>query len=176
MRARIFRRWNVKEQDRSPWVEECRYRRDRFAEGIERLKKALSYRHQAREKVLPGSRDELEYLIFKTDTYIPHLETVRVLLGGYMAYDAAFRARKKGDEKEMLLELDRCESLFVRARALARETAGQVAGKADDPTEKYILFRYNVRFVIPIAEFCKFIKNVVAFHHGEPTGPRWTGR
>jgi len=25
-----------------------------------------------------------------------------------------------------------------------------------------------VRFVIPIAEFCKFIKNVVAFHHGEP--------
>ena len=53
-------------------------------------------------------------------------------------------------------------------RALARETAGQVAGKADDPTEKYILFRYNVRFVIPIAEFCKFIKNVVAFHHGEP--------
>lgn len=171
-----FPRWNVKEQDRSPWVEECRYRRDRFAEGIERLKKALSYRHQAREKVLPGSRDELEYLIFKTDTYIPHLETVRVLLGGYMAYDAAFRARKKGDEKEMLLELDRCESLFVRARALARETAGQVAGKADDPTEKYILFRYNVRFVIPIAEFCKFIKNVVAFHHGEPTGPRWTGR
>jgi len=85
-----------------------------------------------------------------------------------MANDAAFRARKKGDEKEMLLELDRCESLFVRARALARETAGQVAGKADDPTEKYILFRYNVRFVIPIAEFCKFIKNVVAFHHGEP--------
>src|SRR5438034_5467003 len=140
--------------------------------GVSLPPRPVCRRHRAVEKSpelsASGSREgatRLERRAGVSDLQNRYLHSASGNRPGYMAYDAAFRARKKGDEKEMLLELDRCESLFVRARALARET---VAGKADDPTEKYILFRYNVRFVVPIAEFCKFIKNVVAFHHGEP--------
>ena len=43
-----------------------------------------------------------------------------------------------------------------------------VRREADDPTEEYILFRYNVRYLNPIEEFQKFVKNVVNYHHGQP--------
>jgi len=36
------------------------------------------------------------------------------------------------------------------------------------PNEAYPLFRYNVRFLLPLEELTKFITNVVNFHHGQP--------
>jgi len=125
-------------------------------------------------QVSPGAQHELEYLIFKTETYISHLQTIRAFLGGFIAYDAAFRAKQKKDEKQMLDQFDMCEFLFSETRDQVLKTVKQLAASAfvEDPTEKYLLFRYNVRFVLPIEQFGKFIKNVVNFHHGQP----WPGQ
>ena len=107
-------------------------------------------------------------------TYISHLQTIRAFLGGFIAYDAAFRAKQKKDEKQMLDQFDMCEFLFSETRDQVLKTVKQLAASAfvEDPTEKYLLFRYNVRFVLPIEQFGKFIKNVVNFHHGQP----WPGQ
>ena len=91
-------------------------RRDRFAGGIDYLKRGLTYLRQARGQVSPGAQHELEYLIFKTETYISHLQTIRAFLGGFIAYDAAFRAKQKKDEKQMLDQFDMCEFLFSETR------------------------------------------------------------
>lgn len=163
-----FEKWNIFRKEASPWVEECRYRYDRFGEGLKNLEKALIYLKGARGMVLPGALEELEYLIFKTENYISHLETVRALLSGYIAYDAAFRAKRSGSSLEMLEQMDECEFLFNRARDLAHKTAEQMKANGDDLTEKFILFHHNVRFVIVLEEFCKFIRNVANFHHGQP--------
>jgi len=167
-----FDLWDVRknEQSASLWIEKCKARRDRYAGGIELLNKGRDQLKLAQGKVALGSTEELEYMLFKTNSYISHLEAVRSLLGGYIAYDRAFRSKLNGHEKEMLEEFGRGQVYFLQARDQARETAQQLTRCkfAMEPTEKYILFCYNVRFLVPIAEFCKFIKNVVNFHHGQP--------
>ena len=162
-------RWGLKKED-SPWIEECRYRRQRFARGVQNLERALVHLRQARESVSAGAQSELEYVMFKTANYTSHLQTIHALLGGFIAYDGAFRAQKRGDEKTMQNQFSECEFLFSQARYLARKTARQLANSkfVEDPTEEYILFRYNVRFVRPLEEFSKFIRNMANFHHGQP--------
>ncbi len=164
--------WSVRKNDQrsSLWIEKCMATRDRYAGGIELLKRGRDQLKLAKGTVALGSTEELEYMLFKTDSYISHLEAVRSLLGGYIYYDRAFRSKLNGREKEMLEEFDRCQSFFLEARDQAQETAQQVARSnfGAEPTEKYILFCYNVRFLLPIAEFCRFIKNIVSFHHGQP--------
>ena len=137
-------------------------------QGIQNLERVLALLEQARSTVPSGAKEELEYLVFKTETYILHLQMTRSLLESFVAYDKAFRAKKQGNEQQMQDYLESSESLFTEARRLARETAEQIAKRTTDPTELYILFRYNVRFILPLEEFSKFLKNVVNFHHGQP--------
>ena len=164
--APILNIWDVRKNDQSSslWVEKCIARRERYTGRIELLNKGRDQLKLAQGKVALGSTEELEYMLFKTNSYISHLEAVRSLLEGYIAYDCAFRSKLK------LEEFDRCQVYFLQARDQARETAQQFTRSkfAMEPTERYILFCYNVRFLIPIAEFCKFIKNIVNFHHGQP--------
>ncbi|MCI0621816.1 MAG: hypothetical protein L0387_09120, partial [Acidobacteria bacterium] len=161
-------RWNVKQKIPSPYIEECAYRSDRMRQAIGNLGRALALLEQSRAQVLPGAREELEYLVFKTETYILHLRMTAAMLDSFISYDEAFRAKGRGDEQGMLGGLERSEFLFTQARRLAQETAGQIAKRTTDPTELYILFRYNVRFILPLEEFSKFLRNVVNFHHGQP--------
>jgi hypothetical protein len=163
-----FGDWDVRKEGASPWIESCSYRRDRFAEGIVQLKQGLGYLEQARGEVSAGARGELAYVVYKTRSYASHLETIRSLLGFYLAYDQAFRAKLRGDTKRLMQELDASEFHYAQARDLARETTRMVAENSADPTEDYILFRYNVRFLNPIDEFGKFVRNLVNYHHGLP--------
>ncbi len=148
-----------------PWAHRSMQPGKSLSPSEESLRRRLSS-----GQVSPGAQHELEYLIFKTETYISHLQTIRAFLGGFIAYDAAFRAKQKKDEKQMLDQFDMCEFLFSETRDQVLKTVKQLAASAfvEDPTEKYLLFRYNVRFVLPIEQFGKFIKNVVNFHHGQP--------
>ena len=163
-----FSNWNVRTGEKSQWMSDCTYRRNRFAEGIVMLRQSLAYLRDSSSKVLPGARHELEYLIYKIDSYIGHLEAIRSILAGYIAYDQAFAASRSGDTKTMLEKFDACEFHFAQATHQVRTTAQQVADNIDHPNEAFVLFHYNVRFLLPLQEFNKFIKNVVNFHHGQP--------
>jgi hypothetical protein len=163
-----FSNWDVRKNEDAPWIQDCIYRRERFGQGLELLRQGLAYLEQGRANVLPGARRELEYVIFKTRSYISHLETVRALLAFHIAFDQAFRAKLGFDDKRMLDRFEAAEFDYAQAVDLARATARMVADNADDPTEEYILFRYNVRYLNPIQEFQKFVKNVVNYHHGQP--------
>jgi len=147
-------------------VQASSYKHNLFGETIHLLSKSIDHLLEGESKIASGSRNEWEYLVGKTEQFILHLESVRTLLAGYFEYDKAFQARSK-DEKDFLNQLEASESLFYQARNRSRAAATKIAAKIDDPTEKYILFRYNVRFVRPLEEFCIFIKNVVNFHHGQ---------
>ena len=138
-----------------------------FVKADKPLQQSLDMLYEARKKIPTGSRGELEYLIFKTESYRRHLEVVRALLEGFRDYGAAF-VQQRHDKKEFLALLYASAAGFARAAREARGVARQMAEKLDHPTEQYILFRYNVRFLNPIREFCKFISNVVDFHHGRP--------
>ena len=163
-----FETWNVRTGEASQWMSDCEYRRNRYAEGIVMLRQALDYLRDSTNKVLPGARHELAYLIYKIDNYISHLESIRSLLAGYTAFDHAFGARRRGDRKAMLEEFESSEVHFGRAISQVRATAQQVAANIDHANDAFVLFHYNVRFLLPVQEFNKFIRNVVNFHHGQP--------
>ena len=131
--------------------------REGLTESIRRLEQALAHLRQAHSNVLPGAQHELEYVIFKTESYISHLQSICAMLDGYVAYDAVVRSKLKGDRAEMVKRFDEFRRAFGEALELARKTARQQAANAQEPTETYILFRYNVRFVLPIEQLCELI-------------------
>ncbi len=160
--------WDVRDEAPARLMLVMRYREGRFAESVSRLQAALDLLLSARQLVPAGARHELDYLINKTECFILHLDTLRALMQGLMAFDAAFRAKLGGRPDEMMARLNECEYHFDQCCALAAQTAERVATFIDDPTERHILFRYNVRIVLPFREFRKFIANVVNFHRGQP--------
>ncbi len=167
--------WDVREEAPARLMQVMRYREGRFAASVFKLQAALDLLLSARPLVLPGARGEFEYIINKTRSFISHLNALRALMAGFLAYDAAFRAKHGGRQEEMLARLDDCEYYFEQCCALAAQTAEQVASLIDDPTERHILFRYNVRIVLPFREFRKFIANVVNYHRGHLLAKRTLG-
>jgi hypothetical protein len=160
---------NAKSGD-SLWVQAHRYKLDLFAGALTLLRRAEAEMDSERNTILPGALDEFDYLIRKTRNFAKHLEAVRYLLAGYLAYDEAFRLKQAGNSVDFRNALVEAEVQFQQARRRAEEAAAELVRLANDPSEKYILFRYNVRFLRPIEEFCRFVRNIVTFHHG---GPYW---
>jgi hypothetical protein len=144
-----------------------RYRLQRFGESIAKLEAALVDLRQAWPLVAPGAREELAYVTWKTEAFILHLRSCCAIMEGLLAYDVAFRAKMAGEEG-MGERFQACAAWFQRALRLAEETARHVARHCADPTERHILFRYNVRQVLPLRAFQAFVRNVVHFHQGLP--------
>lgn len=145
-----------------------RYRLQRFQESIPKWQVARELLQNARFLVQPGSRGELEYVIVKTEAFILHLRACCALMQGLLAYEAAYTAKRAGQPGETERQFDACEAFFAEAHVLTVATACKSASLIDHPSERFILFRYNVRQLLPIREFQKFIKNVVNYHHGKP--------
>ena len=124
--------------------------REFFAAAMPSLRDALDHFQRAKPKVLPGAQHEMDYVIFKTRSYILHLETFCAWLDAIMAYDGIVQAKLKGDRAEMQKRLDQCRAAYLAARDLTRKSAELIAAKAEDGDEKYLLFRYNFGFVTPI--------------------------
>jgi hypothetical protein len=94
-------------------------------------------------------------VIFKTENYILHLETLCAMVEGNNAYDRVVASKLKEDRDQMQKSLEECRASYLKARELTRKTAELMAAKAEDPGEKYILFRYNFGFVTPIETTCR---------------------
>lgn len=130
-------------------------KRDGFVTAIVRLQDALGHLKQAEGKVLPGAKHELEYVIFKTESYILHLQTIMAIQEGGVAYNRVVKEKTEGNTEEALKWCDPCQASFLKARGLARKTAELLAANVEDPDEKYILFRYNVYVLAPIEALCE---------------------
>ncbi len=144
-----------------------RYRRLRFEDSIVQLNRILDLLENARPSVSVGSQAELAYMIVKTKAFMLHLQTCCAMVQGMIDYEAAHEAKRQGHINTMQQHFSACESAFAQAYALAVETARVSASLIDHPSERHILFRYNVRHVLPLREFQKFISNSVNYHNGQ---------
>ena len=161
-----FPGWNISQEAESPRMKQYGFRTARFREAIRRYEGCLELLRSSRPGVPAGAGAELEYLLWKTESFVLHLRTLCSLMLGHTAYDAAFRARRHGRWDEAADRFGECGVLFGDAVALAEATAQHMSTGIDDPTERHILFRYNVRIVLPIREFAKYIRNIVNYHRG----------
>jgi len=140
------------------WV----YRLEAFTETVGKLGAVLDYLRLAAHRTPAGSQDELQYVTQKTEAYRLFLRGLSAFMECLLAYDTAFRAKAAGEAVLMQEEFARSENHMAQAVGLLEQTADAAARCADHPTDRHILFRFNVRVLLPFRAFGAFIRNVVA--------------
>ena len=106
----------------------------------------------------PGSRAELDYVIFKTASFAGYFdlqacEEARI--------EPTWLARLDGDEAAAGDRLDRCRAALERADRGARGVAGQMIAYGDDKTERHLLFRFNQNVIASIEAGREFVEGIV---------------
>jgi hypothetical protein len=140
--------------------------RDKFRVDLSvPYREALDLLQQARPQVLPGSRDELDYVIFKTKNFITVLEGVCAVERTKAAFGRALLAMNAGDRNEERKQLQQARTELDRASQLAREAIVQMVPYAVDPSEKHNLYLLND--AIPLQEAArKYLTEIIAARKG----------
>lgn len=126
-------------------------------------RQALELMQQARPQVWPGSRPELDYVIFKTENFITAFELLAAVQETRAAFDRALLARTAGQREEAGELLERSRTALERASRLARTAAEQMIPYAHIPTERHILWIFNK--ALPSYEATlRYLDEVIAIH------------
>lgn len=105
--------------------------------------RALALLQTASPDILPGSREELQYVTFKTENLASYFDVLDAIQATRGTLDLAWLARCDGrteSSQKLLLE---ASAQLDHAFQLAQETARQMIPFSNIPTERYLLFRYN---------------------------------
>lgn len=133
---------------------------------------ALELLRQARPKVPPGSRDELDYVIYKTENFITVFQELAAVSQAKAAFDRAVIAKIDGKPGEAGRQLELCRTAVERARRLVRQAAEQMIPYARiDPTERHILWIFNK--AIPSHEAAqRYLAEVIASCKAKTSGEK----
>jgi hypothetical protein len=144
--------------------------RQHYENRAAHCRQALDLLLQARAKVLPGSRAELEYVIYKTEGFISYLDVLSACSEAVVTLDRAWLGLVDGDWVEFGIQLEQCQAILGRADRLARAAAGQMIAYADLPTERFLLLHYNRNVIAGIENARKYVAEVVSFLNEKPAG------
>jgi len=155
------------------FIENCIYRKERFQKALPMLRAGRAQFESARNSVLPGAREELDYMIYKLDMLERHINWICRTLETWLAMDRAFALRAKNEPALMRKAFDEMLARYDDGLSTLRETMGLMAASphTKDPSERYILFRYHIRFLNPAQAFRTFLSNLRNFHYG--VAPYW---
>jgi hypothetical protein len=128
--------------------------------------RALKLLRGARPRVWPGSRDELDYVIYKTENFVTVLEELSAAAAAQAAFDRALMAMNAGEAAEARNELDQARASLDRADRLVEQAARQMIPYARIPTEKHILYLTND--ALPSHEQARrYLAEVIAFRRAK---------
>jgi hypothetical protein len=133
---------------------------------------ALELLRQARSKVPAGSRDELDYVIYKTENFVTVFQELAAVQEARAAFDRALLARSDGNEGEVGKQLEQCRTALDRAGRLVRQAAEQMIPYSRiDPTERHILWIFNK--AIPSHDTAQqYLAQLVAVHKAQTQGAK----
>ncbi|NUQ65684.1 MAG: ATP-binding cassette domain-containing protein [Pirellulales bacterium] len=124
---------------------------------------ALELLRQARPKVWPGSREELDYVIYKTENLVTAFGLLGAGQEAKAAFDRAFLPQNAGETAELGRQLEQARTALDRSNRLVRTIAEQMVPYAHIPTERHILWIFNK--AIPSHDAAKaYLAEVIAFH------------
>ena len=129
-------------------------------------RQALELMRQARPKVLPGSQEELDYVIYKTENFITVFDLLSAVGETKTVFDRAILAIGAGEMAKGQKLLAQTRTAMDRANQLVRKVAEQMIPYAHIPTEKHILYLFND--AIPSHERERnYLAEVIAFHKAQ---------
>jgi hypothetical protein len=149
---------------------------EQFEHAAGLLDRAARELRSAGPLAAPRGKAELAYLINKTESYAMMLRTLVATRRAYLAFDDAFRDRKRSGEAEFVRRLDASMEMVREARRLGRRTTEKFAEIVDHPSDLGTLYRANLFLVTGLELAEKTFENVWNFHHGRDyTRPvEWT--
>ena len=134
----------------------------RWTDMAARYREALELLRQAKPKILPGAAEELDYVIYKTESFAGYLDALAAGYEAVAAFNRALLLEGSGDEADMLKRFEPARAAVNRADCRAREVARQMMAYADIPTEKYLLFRFNQNVIASIEGLARMLRNAMA--------------
>jgi len=135
-------------------------------------RQALDLLRQAQPKIPPGSREELDYVIYKTENFVTVLEELAATNEAKAAFDRAALAMNAGEAAEVRKHLEHTQEALDQANRLVRQAAEQMIPYASIPTERHILWILNR--AIPSHEAARaYLADVIARRneHGKEKTP-----
>ena len=115
---------------------------------------------QARPQVPAGSLAELDYVIFKTESFACYFDVLQACEEARIELDRTWLARLDGDGAAADDRLERCRAACERAERGARAVAGQMIAYGDDKTERHLLFRFNQNVIASIEAGRAFLEGM----------------
>ena len=125
---------------------------------------ALALMREARPKAWPGSRQELDYVIYKTENFITVFELLSAVQEAKADFDRVLLAISAEEPADKIgKELEQAERALQRADQLVHQAAEQMIPYARlYPTERHILWIFNK--VIPSYDAAeRYLDEVIAF-------------
>lgn len=133
-------------------------------------RQALDLLRQARGRVLPGARDELDYVIYKTENFTTVFELLAATQEARATFDRALLARIAGETAEAGKRFEQARTAVERTNRLVRLAAEQMIPYARIPTERHILWIFNK--AIPSHQAAQAYLAEVTAHHRERSKDR----
>ena len=121
----------------------------------------------ARPRVLPGSRNELDYVTFKTENFAAYFDVLRSCEEARIELDRAYLARLDRNRVAAGDRLERCRAALQRADRHARGAAGQMLAYSDEKAERHLLFRFNQNVIASIESGREFVDGVIDAHRSQ---------
>ena len=139
-----------------------------YERATENLQQALESMKTAEPEAAPHGREELRYLMNKTESYRMLLETLTTVRKAYIAFDEAFRLwdAKTVDRAELVRRLDASMALFSEGRRMGRATTERFAEMIDHPSDMGVLYRANLFLVTGLELVEQTMQDIVNYHHG----------
>ncbi|HOJ33383.1 MAG TPA: alpha-glucuronidase family glycosyl hydrolase [Candidatus Hydrogenedentes bacterium] len=148
-------------------IDDAEQEREFWAERASQCRKALDLLVQSRDFVYEGSREELDYVIYKTENFITVLDELSAASEAKAAFDRALLAVKEHKDAEARSAFEHCQRALERANQLVRRAAEQMIPYAHIPTERHILYLFND--AIPSHETAReYLNEVVAWCNALP--------
>lgn len=153
---------NREELDRA--VQSAEQARRFWEERAAHCRKALELMRQAYDKVLPGSREELDYVIYKTKNFVTLLDELVAAHECKAAFDRALLAISAGEMAQAEQHLQHAQQALNKANRLVVEAAKQMIPYAHHiPTERHILYLFND--AIPSHEYAQsYLSEFIRFY------------
>lgn len=141
-----------------------------FQHSIPMLENALSSMRAAEAKVAPRGKEELAYMICRTEAYRDAMQAEITERQAFLAFDHAFQTRSAVSRVQFESNLDASLKQFEAAHEQAEVATRKYAEIIDYPSDLEDLYRLNTAKVMSFDFITQWVRTIVNFNEGKPYG------
>jgi hypothetical protein len=151
------------------------YRLRRFEAAILNLEEIHARMEKAHPLTRESARAELEFILAKTMAFIHHLRSCCAVARGLGDLGKACSEAEGFPRADIGIRLGKSAQEFEDACREADRASVVLRTLASDPGERYLRFRHDVRFQIPLREFARHVRQLADWKPGAPppSGVAW---